>query len=41
MLAFDPETRASAIRDIEARVQNLEALEDFSTLTEALPQFTD
>ena len=41
LLALDPETRASAVRDIEAQVQNLEAMEDISTLIEALPQFTD
>ena len=41
LLALDPETRASAVRDIEAQVQNLESLEDISTLIESLPQFTD
>ena len=41
LLVLDPETRSSAIRDIEAKVQNLEALEDINTLIEALPQFTD
>ena len=41
LLALDPEIRASAVRDIEAKVQNLEAIEDISTLIEALPQFTD
>jgi hypothetical protein len=41
LLTLDPETRDSAVRDIEAQVQNLEALEDISTLIEALPQFTD
>ena len=41
LLALDPETRASAVRDIEAQVQNLEAMEEVSTLIESLPQFTD
>jgi hypothetical protein len=38
---LDPEIRPSVVSEIEARVTNVEALEDISVLIEALPQFTD
>ena len=41
LAALDPEIRPSVVSEIEARVTNVEALEDISVLIEALPQFTD